>query len=254
MFIVWGRKTVYRKLGYVADFCPICRGPQAFELQRIGSAGHVYYISSGEGELVGYQRVCEKCGTSLQAEPATYAAMSKTRAPLAELVKQTYPGMERVLQERLALEERVKLAPASLSKEERTALIRSPFVLLSPQVEKRFASTHLDKEVFFALVAALLLLSFGPALVGAIARDATELGVLVSLAAGVVLVGWQVATSGRRFMRRQVIPVLAASLRPLKPTDSELQAVLGELKQFRHKIGAKLALSDLRLALGQGAR
>ena len=30
MFVVWGKKHVYRKLGYVADFCEICRGPKAF--------------------------------------------------------------------------------------------------------------------------------------------------------------------------------------------------------------------------------
>ncbi|MOA70717.1 hypothetical protein D3C78_1998120 [compost metagenome] len=52
--------------------------------------------------------------------------------------------------------------------------------------------------------------------------------------------------SGRRFMKRQVIPVLAEYLRPLQPTEQELKSVLSELKQFRHKIGAKLKLADLQ--------
>jgi len=47
MFIVWGKKIVYRKLGFVADFCPICRGPRAFELKRVGSASHLV-IADGD--------------------------------------------------------------------------------------------------------------------------------------------------------------------------------------------------------------
>jgi hypothetical protein len=246
MFIVWGKKIVYRKLGFVADFCPICRGPRAFELKRVGSASHVYYITAGEGELVGYERVCQECGTALNAEPAAYASVSKVLAPVPELVKQTFPAMQQVLQERLALEEKVQHAPALLSQEERRALIRSPFVLLSPKVEKRFSSTHIDKEVAMSLVAALLLLMFGPALVAAVAPDSSDLAVLVSLAVGVVLVGWQVALSGRRFMRRQVVPVLARSLRPLRPSEQELKTVLDELRTVRNKMGTKLVLSDLQ--------
>lgn len=247
MFIVWGKKIVNRKLGFVGDFCPICRGPRAFELRRIGSASHVYYISFGEGELVGYERVCQDCGTALQAEPGTYASISKVCAPVPELVKQTFPTMSEALQERLALEERVQHAPALLSQEERRALIRSPFVLLSPKVEKRFSSsTHVDKEVGMSLLAALLLLMFGPALAAAVAPDSSDIAVLMSLAIGVVLVGWQMALSGRRFMRRQVVPVLARALRPLRPTEEELKTALSELKQLRNKMGTKLELSDLQ--------
>ena len=73
MFIVWGRKLVYRKLGHVADFCPICRKPRPFALQRIGSAGHVYYVSVSQGELVGFERTCLKCHTVYNAEPTHYA-------------------------------------------------------------------------------------------------------------------------------------------------------------------------------------
>jgi len=68
-FIVWGKKRVTRNLGYVADFCPLCREPKPFLLQRIGMAGHVYYISAGEGELVGFHRTCQTCKTAFTADP-----------------------------------------------------------------------------------------------------------------------------------------------------------------------------------------
>lgn len=41
--IVWGKKFVYRKLGYVVDFCRLCREVRTFELKRVGLAGQIYF-------------------------------------------------------------------------------------------------------------------------------------------------------------------------------------------------------------------
>jgi hypothetical protein len=38
MAVIWGRKKVERKLGFVAEFCPICRTPREFEVSRVGIA------------------------------------------------------------------------------------------------------------------------------------------------------------------------------------------------------------------------
>lgn len=245
MFIVWGKKTVRRRLGFVADFCPICRSPQAFELQRVGSAGHVYYISAGQGELLGFERTCLSCGTSLEAHPERYAAPEKRVQTLKELVRRTYPTLQADLQERLAFEEQIQRDPGSLSAEDRRACIRQPFLLMSPRVERRFASTKIDLGVGLAIFGALSLLSIGPALFHAVAPDKDEFGVLVSLGLGAGLVGWQMLASGRRFMQHQILPHLAGALRPLRPTEREITAVLREMKQSGHKMGAKLQATDV---------
>lgn len=245
MFIVWGKKLVYRKVGHVADFCPICRKPSSFELQRVGSAGHIYYISAGEGELVGHERRCSVCSTTFHAQPSVYASVSKTAAPLPDLIAKTFPNLHVLLKERLALEQRVQSQPATLSRDERHALIRNPFLLLSPKVEKRYAATHLDLEIGLSFLAAVLLLIFGASAVRVVAPDHAEQSALVFAVLGILLVGWQFVQSGRRFMRREIVPVLAKSLAPLKPTRAELQTVSNELRQLRHKIGSKLRLADL---------
>lgn len=245
MFIVWGRKLVYRKVGHVADFCPICRVPRPFELKRVGSAGHIYYVSAGEGQLVGFERQCQECKTSLRADPAHYASVSKTKAPLFQLISLTFPNLTQVLRERLELEDRVRRQPELLSPEERHALIRNPFLLLSPKVEKRFAATHIDKEIGLSIAGAIGLLIIGPGMVRAVVPDQAELSVLLFIVLGLALVSWQIIASGGRFMRREVIPVLAASLRPLRPTEPEIRSVLSELKQLRHKMASKLKPTDL---------
>ncbi|WKB50639.1 hypothetical protein [Eleftheria terrae] len=252
MFIVWGRKLVRRGLGYVADFCPICRVIQPFKLERLGSVGHVYYLSFGQGELVGYERTCQACKTSFNAEPSVYAGAVKTVVPLPELQQRTFPHLATVLRERLELEAKVKRDPTLLSGEERYALIRNTFELLSPKVEKRFAATHIDKEVALAAGGALALTAVGPGVVRSVYPDAAELSLLVFMGLGALLLVWQFALSGRRFMRRDVIPTLAMSLHPLRPSERELTSVLQDLKQLRHKIASKLKLSDLQMQLRQG--
>jgi hypothetical protein len=41
--IIWGTKRTLNKLGYVADFCPLCRQSRAFSVSRVGKVGHFYY-------------------------------------------------------------------------------------------------------------------------------------------------------------------------------------------------------------------
>jgi len=254
MFIVWGRKLVYRKVGYVADFCPMCRKASSFEFKRVGSAGHVYYITAGEGQLVGYERICTTCSTTFNAKQIGYASVAQELLPLPELIAATFPNLYEVIKERLELEEKVRLDPLALPPGDRHALIRSPFLMLSPKVEKRFSATHIDLEVGLSLVGGLVCAFATPAVLRVIAPAYMDQGFLVAIGLWILLVGWQAALSGRRFMRRQIIPSLAKTLAPLRPTMQELRAVSDEMKQFRHKIGSKLRLDDLVAHLRESGR
>ncbi|WP_374434669.1 hypothetical protein [Inhella sp.] len=160
--IIWGRKTVRTPLGYAADFCPICASAQAFEITRVGSAGHLYYISVGEGELVGYERRCLSCGIDLRAEPTGYAALAPTPLPLAALRKTTCPDLDEAYRAHLDQEDRIRFDPLGLPPQDRQALILQPFVLLAPKVTARFQTTSIDlkgrfihQEVLPVLVRAL---------------------------------------------------------------------------------------------------
>lgn len=243
MFIVWGRKIRRRTAGYVADYCPLCRAKRAFELQDVRSAAHVYYVSLGSGKLVGHERKCEECGTSFQANPTSYASVSRTRASPDELERLTFPNLDAAIKEQVALDERIRrqrLTPA-----ERQSLIKAPFVYLSPKVERRFAATQLDARAGIALAAGVALVFLGGLGARQWALVAPELVLLVCVAGGIALVVWQVLASGSRFMRREIVPVLARSLKPLEPTQEEIELVLKEFRRVKHKIGRKLRVADL---------
>jgi hypothetical protein len=250
MFIIWGKKVVSRKLGYVADFCPICRQSQPFILKRIGSAGHIYYISFSSGDLVGFERTCQKCKNSFAAEPDHYATVSKKSDEVGALAAITYPNLGEVMKTQLALEEKIQSDAASFSPDKRQALILERMLSYAGKVEQRFGATHLDKEIGIAIIAAVLIMIFVPELMSHFQSEDAPLTTPYFGVLGLILIGWQIAVSGRRFMNRQVLPHLAKALFPLAPSDAELEQAVTELKRRQLKIGKKLNLPDLRRHLG----
>jgi hypothetical protein len=245
VFIVWGRKITRRPLGFVADFCGICRAPRAFRMSRLGSAGHVYYISFGEGNLVGHERTCTSCGTFSEADVNAYTSISRSASSLESLKRETFPGLDAALEGRRALEERIKTAPHLLSAEERIGLIRSPLNLLSPKVEKRFASTNLDGGVVLAIAGAVALLVILPAIGKSVSDNGAGPSILIALVLGIAAVTWQFIAAGQRFMRKEVLPVLAKSLAPLKPSEAEIARALADFSKAGHKIGKKLKAAEV---------
>ncbi|KQZ34174.1 hypothetical protein [Duganella sp. Root1480D1] len=245
MFIVWGRKITRRTLGYVADFCGVCRVPRAFRMTRLGSVGHVYYISFGEGNLVGHERACTSCGAFSEADVNAYAGISKSSGSLESLKRETFPGLDAALEQRLALEVRVQTAPHLLSAEERMGLIFSPFNLLSPKVERHFATMRMDGGVALAIAGGIGLCFLVPAIGGAISPEYGPPGFLLGLVAGFGLLIWQLLAAGGRFMRKEIVPLLAQSLSPVKPNEAEIERALGEFKRAGHKIGKKLKAAQV---------
>jgi hypothetical protein len=247
--IIWGTKRVVRSLGFVADFCPLCREVRTFEVKRIGMAGHLYYLSFGSGKLAGYLRTCTTCGTDLNAAPDQYAQLSPKRLEPLELQPITFPNLDEVHGARLAVEKSLRSSPAKLSAADRLALIKEPFILLSPKVEERFGSMHFDGPTALTLLVALVGLIFIPAMLSsAMPAYASEL-VMACIAAAVVAVGVQMFFSSERFMRKKLLPVLVPALKPLKPTPQELESVLKDMKSLGRRIGSKLKLKTLLAGL-----
>ena len=151
MFIVWGKTIKRQKLGFVADFCAVCRDLRTFQVRRIGSASHVYYISFGQGDLVGYERTCQVCATPVDAVPDTYSGMAKTFQPASELISETFPNYYTVYRALLERERKVRDTPSMLTPEERRARMREPFMVIAPLAQQKLSSIQLDWRVGLAI-------------------------------------------------------------------------------------------------------
>lgn len=245
MFFVWGKKHVTRKMGFVADFCPLCRKVSSFQLDRVGLAGHVYYVSFGKGELVGYTRKCMHCKTILNGNPDLYREVSKKLLAPGELQRLTFPNLHTQYAERLTLEQTIIHSPASLPGDTRRALLKEPFILLNPIVEKRFSSTQIDMQTGLTLLAVFVLVPFLSSLATKFAPTHVDEILLGLLLVGVGAVAAQGFLQTGRYFDKKIFPVLAPALKPLRPTTEEIASVIAELKKAELKFGKKLKQSDI---------
>lgn len=248
MFIVWGKTIKRQKLGFVADFCAVCRDLRTFKVERVGSASHVYYISFGQGDLIGYERTCGVCSTPVDAVPSTYLDMANASRPASELISETFPNYYTARRELIERERKVRDTPSLLTPAERKARMREPFMALAPLAQQKLSTMQLDWRVLLAIF------SFAPIfwIIGLIARlfggpnqeDPSINWILAGLALWGGLVFWEIFSASRRYLLKNAAPQLAASLAPLKPSESEIGRILDELKKHKLKL-AKLRPADL---------
>jgi hypothetical protein len=247
MIFIWGKKHVLRGLGYVADFCPVCRDLRTFTMQRLGLAGHFYYVSFGEGRLIGHIRTCDVCGIELQGEPELYRTLHKQKLPPTELAPLTRPDWRESRAPRLAAERELASPFGKLPPEWRSVLLREPFDLLAARVEERFASSQIDWQTGLGVVGFIAMLFMAAKLSDAYEAQ-TQAIWIATLVLGLGLVLSQALLARRRWMRRRVLPVLTLALRPLKPSEAELKAILEKMKAEGRMIGRKL---DVRMVVAE---
>lgn len=240
MFI-WGKKYVYRRLGYVADFCSLCREVRAFELKRVGLAGHVYYITLTEGELAGHERRCTVCDTEFNAKPEIYARPSKELRTVRELLPLTFPNLATYHAARFAMEKAIRDPFARISQQDRMALIKEPFTLLSHKAEERFRASLIDGQSIAVFLLAIFVGGFVVAGLTAVRpKDEEPLFLVIDLIVACV-VAWAWSLRSRsKFIHKGILPPLISALHPLKPSPGEITVVLKDMKALGLKIGSKV--------------
>ncbi len=245
MLLIWGKKYSHKHLGYVADFCPICREPQAFRLRRTKLVPHFWYIPTGSGVFVCNERRCGVCGVDFNADTTRYQAIARQSGSFAHLKPQPFPTFDDVERNRLQVEAVIRKDPRSLPARDRHVLIRQPLELLSSRVEAHSRATHVDREVGLTFIVAVLAIWAGVALATRFAPDNSDAIVLALLGLSVVAVFVQFLFTGRRYLRREIGPLLVRALKPLKPTRAEVDRAVADMKEARHKIGSKLDVGHL---------
>lgn len=247
MFIVWGKTIKRQKLGFVADHCSVCRDLRTFQVKRIGSASHVYYISFGQGDLVGYERICSVCSTPFDAIPDTYSGMSKDSRPATVLIGETFPNYYKAYEEVIARERKVRDTPSLLTPAERKARLREPFMIIAPLAQQKLSSIQVDWRVVAAVFSFLPIFWVLGAVSGWIIgpnQDPSPNFIFAGLALWGGLIIWQVIMSSRRYLLKNAVPPIASSLAPLKPSETEIAAIVEEFRRAKLKLG-KLRTSDV---------
>lgn len=233
MLIMWGRRVSRKKIGYVADFCPMCRVPQAFLLRSVSAYRHVYFIPTSPASSE-FERICQGCEIALRGAPKYYKASPSKPVRVEDIVRTSFPTLREHYADRLRIEEALKEDPFSLSNDLRYALVEQPFKLLSPLVQFRRAS--LDWVVAVALVAGCSMLFLVPALADVLHVDHQEAVFGVMGMAGLILFIGSIVTEPRRYIKRKIVPRIANTLAPVRPTEAEISAVLNRMRGAKQRI------------------
>lgn len=256
MFIVWGTKRVNTKIGYVADFCYLCRDIRPFNLFRVGMARHVYYISAGQGELAGHYRECKHCHCQIDASTVNYAEVltNPKGENMETLTAKTFPNIRTHYAKRLELESALKKDPSSIDPQTRTQLLAEPFYFMAPLVEARFGQTRLDWTMAgiiaaafaIAVVIANVIRMFFPS-----AIDMIPMLTMPILGAGVLGMIIQHYRAGRMYMSKTIYPVMSLALRPLRPQEAELKAIAGNVLKKNTAFKRKFSLKQMMKSVSQ---
>jgi hypothetical protein len=260
-----------KRLGHVADFCPLCRGVQPFELMQVfvpaaGIAGQErltadnrYFVSDPDADLPSHTRRCQNCRVSYTADALKYENIAKRNPEaLDELITLTQPNVRKVYEARMALEERVRTAPHALTPETRGQLLAEPFRLLSPEVESRFGGQgRFDLRSGIACVVTVVSGLVALCAVGvhyADLRRGAKADRFLWMALAfwlptLVYAIWEMLGAGRRYIERRIVPQLARTLSPLNPTPEELEAILSDYRQAGSKIGIRVSPQALAQCL-----
>lgn len=136
-FVFWGKKTTVTQLGYVADYCRICRGIHTFRMDRIGVASHLYGIALDSGEYLGTTQTCLSCNIPIGATLDRFRSILKNYpSEIGELIRETHPGACEEFADQLAIDEQIESDPHRMPTELRNTLIREVFQMAGAHFEK----------------------------------------------------------------------------------------------------------------------
>lgn len=245
MFIVWGTKQRYPKIGFAADFCPICRDFREFRLHEVRVVSHVYYVPLGKGKPAGFRVDCPDCGVRMYQDELGFEDTTPSpSSSIDESISVTNPGIREIYSNRMVIEKELASGALPEDPEIRSALLFEPFEALAPEMARGTAETRIDLPSSLGCLGTITAAIFAGFAIPFLAKTfrggpaAEETVIFVIL--GVGLVGgvytlWQLHFSARRWLEKRIIPKLNRALAPLRPTTAEIEEIIAFHRQ--HEVG-----------------
>lgn len=252
MMTYWGTKTVRRRLGVMAAYCPICRAVRAFEAEVRESVDHFMYISLGNAQHLGYVRRCPDCRIELKLPEDEIDAIHPDRTmPAEKLMSLARPELHEVFRRRLEWDQ--KMRKGKLESEVRNELILEPFFLLEDDLRFRSKPSTNIMALDPLLVITFVLFLISVLIVTLFEGRRDDLSKNHILVIGIFFAIFIIlaVTSQKRLARRVTLPWLARSLAPLRPTQREFELIYESGTASRSKITELIPMETLMQAVGR---
>lgn len=144
--IVWGRRQREKRLGFVADYCPICRKVEASSVFEKRLAFHVWFIPTERGRVIGHTQICSGCQTESKAYPAQFTDFLPAQGEsMEELIERTNPAVREKHATRLGLAEKITASNETLDPALRHRLMMEAFSMAEPHFRSGYG--HQGKRI-----------------------------------------------------------------------------------------------------------
>lgn len=247
MYIVYGTKFKAKRLGYAADFCPICRGIRAMSVREWREVLHLYFIERDSTGSASWELTCKGCGLRRPATNFLITGFSSTKLDdIDDLTQKTNPRILTELAERLDVERKIK--EGRIDPSARQELILEPIVLcdLAARWRAQLNANWLKHWLAFVCLIPAPAVFIGSIFV--IGPDAPRTMLLVIPAVLIVLaisgVIW-LNVDKLYYRRRKLIPLIARSLRALRPNENEIMWVLQSLQEAKIPLASRVYPREL---------
>lgn len=258
MIVTAGTRVVYRKRGYAANFCIVCRAFRPCQFSSFGVVTHVQGVSVGRHNHHFYVGRCTQCSTSLAYDDAEQTFPLREDNPSDPTDVSVCRQTPQQISERLAVERRAQSLSGGEA-ERRLLMLESLHKLAYAwfhEVERgrgaRVSIVGMVPSAVPMVIAALMYVVAPP-----VQTVAWWVSLIAIASVGVIgLIGfvWYGLTRKSRVLRLFILPRLAASIRPLHPSDAELDVALQEASNPRNRwtIARHTSVAQISSAMREG--
>jgi hypothetical protein len=235
------------RLGYVADYCPVCRTLRAFAFYRLVIPEQDPMTGARGDRLDGYVRHCQTCKATFDAVPDAYTGISPKLKDLPALQAETCRNYYEDYAVQLALD---RVPGPQLMGQDRLDRIHDPMLAIGIAAQPMKSHNKMDAISWIALgVAVAFFVAAWPQLVIAGDNFAAWPPLLVGPGVLAVAVAFtRMGIAGRRETLNWATLHLANALAPVRPTDSELEQGLAKLRDRDLWLGSKAKIDKLQAA------
>lgn len=234
--IIWGTKVRNRFVGLRADFCGECLRVSRFNVNKVETVGHLYYIPLGSYVLKAVTGECQTCGSQRVLNTSDCEnVVSKHEAEqqsILELTKTTNPGL---LQELSGIARQIE---TRIPVAQRDRFLFNHFCARQSQHFQE-AEHHLSGWLGLVLIVFLVAAGFVFGVVGTVPGIVASVGLVVAL---FVIRHWAI----QRYVAKRVRPQIARFLTGTGLAWAQLEEALdsGDLRYPRLRRHFKRAVYD----------
>ncbi|MGH7144851.1 MAG: hypothetical protein ACREJ2_12100 [Planctomycetota bacterium] len=226
--VTYGRRRLYKTLGFAAGFCATCHDIQTLRIQEVASQGQLYGMSTDRPHVHGHRAVCTVCGDIQAADSKRFPRLlDEAPASGLELIRRTNPALGATMRERFLNERQLRRDPQKLDPSVRGELLAEPFL-------RHDAVARGINESGWAFLVWLFCLSgiLAPLVLATVALTGSGpmnpcLIVAAVLFVGDAPIGWFCWRRWRRApIKLDLLRAILRGLAPLNPSDAELAVTL----------------------------